>query len=62
MNSQIKTTQEVKVQSVYIPENWRKNQEIKGLGFLNWMAYTIQSIHYTDDQKVSDAVYKINNN
>ena len=60
MNTEINTTQEVKVQSVYIPENWKKNQEQKGLGYLNWMAYTIQSLHYTDDQKVSDAVNKIN--
>jgi hypothetical protein len=60
MNQEINTTQEVKVQSVYIPENWKKNQEQKGLGYLNWMAHTIQSLHYTDDQKVSDAVNKIN--
>ena len=33
MNTEINTTQEVKVQSVYIPENWKKNQEQKGLGY-----------------------------
>jgi hypothetical protein len=59
MNAQIETTQKLKVQSVYIPENWKNNQEQKGLGYLNWMAYTIKSLHYTDDQKVSDAVNKL---
>lgn len=56
MNSQIETTQEVKVQSVYIPENWKKNQEDKAMGFLNWMAFHIKSEQYVNDQEISDAL------
>jgi hypothetical protein len=60
MNTEINTTQEVKVQSVYIPENWKKNQEQKGLGFLNWMAYHIKSEKYINDQEMSDALLRLN--
>lgn len=60
MNSQIETTQEVKVQSVYIPENWKKNQEYKAMGFLNWMAFHIKSEQYVNDQEMSDAILKLN--
>jgi hypothetical protein len=56
--------QEVKetlqVQSVVIPENWKKNQEQKGLGFLNWMAYHIKSEKYINDQEMSDALLRLN--
>jgi hypothetical protein len=61
MDANTTTTQEVKTQSVYIPANWKKNQEQKSLGYLNWMAYTIKSTRYTDDQKVSDALLTFNN-
>jgi hypothetical protein len=61
MNTEINTTDAIRVQSVYIPENWKKNQEQKALGYLNWLAYKIQSVHYTDDQKVSDALLIFNN-
>lgn len=60
MNSQIETTQEVKVQSVYIPENWKKNREDKAMGFLNWMAFHIKSEQYVNDQEISDALLKLN--
>lgn len=60
MNSQIETTQDVKVQSVYIPENWKKNQEDKAMGFLNWMAFHIKSEQYVNDQEISDALLKLN--
>jgi hypothetical protein len=60
MDSKIETTQEVKVQSVYVPKNWEKNQDKKGLGYLNWLAYTIHSKHYTNDQKVSNALLTFN--
>jgi hypothetical protein len=60
MDSQINTTQEIKVQSAYIPANWKKNQENKAMGYLNWMAYTIQSKQYTNDQQVSDALLTFN--
>jgi hypothetical protein len=61
MDSQIETTQEIKVQSAYIPSNWKKNQDNKAMGYLNWMAYTIQSKEYANDQKVSDALLTFNN-
>lgn len=54
--NQPQEVQEIKVQSVFIPENWKANQENKSMGFLNWMAYTIQSKHYTNDQEMSDAL------
>lgn len=60
MDSQINTTQEIKVQSAYIPANWKKNQDKKSLGYLNWLAFTIQSKHYTNDQQVSDALLIFN--
>ena len=54
------TTQEVKTQSVYIPAQWKKNQEKQSISYLNWMAYTIQSKHYTDDQKISISLLTLN--
>jgi len=33
------------IQSVFIPEVWKKNQESK-LGFMSWMAYKVKSNHY----------------
>ena len=60
MDSQIETTQEIKVKSAYIPSNWKKNQDNKAMGYLNWMAYTIQSKEYANDQKVSDALLSFN--
>jgi hypothetical protein len=50
----------LQVQSVVIPENWKKNQEQKGLGFLNWMAYHIKSVKYINDQEMSDALLRLN--
>jgi hypothetical protein len=50
----------LQVQSVVIPENWKKNQEQKGLGFLNWMAYHIKSEKYINDQEMSDALLRLN--
>jgi len=61
MNQEINTPQEIKVQSAYIPSNWKKNQDNKAMGYLNWMAYTIQSKEYANDQKVSDALLTFNN-
>jgi hypothetical protein len=60
MENTIQETQEIKVQSAYIPANWKKNQENKAMGFLNWMAYGIQSKQYANDQKVSDALLTFN--
>ena len=60
MDSKIKTTQEIKVQSSYIPSNWKKNQDNKAMGYLNSMAYTIQSKEYTNDQQLSDALLTFN--
>ena len=59
--NQTQETQEIKVQNAYIPANWKKNQDNKAMGYLNWMAYTIQSKEYTNDQKVSDALLTFNN-
>lgn len=53
-------SENIKVQSVFIPENWKKNKDNKALGYLKWMAYTIQSKHYTNDQQVSDALLNFN--
>ena len=50
----------LQVQSVVIPENWKKNQENKPMGFLNWMAYHIKSEEYTNDLGMSDALLKLN--
>jgi hypothetical protein len=61
MENTIQETQEVKVQSAYIPSNWKKNQDNKAMGYLNWMAYTIQSKEYTNDQQLSDALLIFNN-
>jgi hypothetical protein len=61
MENIIQETQEVKVQSAYIPSNWKKNQDNKAMGYLNWMAYTIQSKEYTNDQQLSDALLIFNN-
>jgi hypothetical protein len=60
MNQEINTPQEVKVQSAYIPSNWKKNQDNKGLSYLNWLAYKVKSKHYTNDQRVSDALLTFN--
>ena len=60
MENIIQETQEVKVQSAYIPSNWKKNQDNKAMGYLNWMAYTIQSKEYTNDQQLSDALLTFN--
>lgn len=54
--NQPQEVQEIRVQSVFIPENWKANQDNKAMGYLNWMAYTIQSKQYTNDQQVSDAL------
>lgn len=54
--NQTQDVKEVKVQSAYIPQNWKANQDNKPMGYLNWMAYTIQSRQYTNDQRVSDAL------
>jgi hypothetical protein len=54
--NQPKEVQKVKVQSAYIPQNWKANQDNKPMGYLNWLAYTIQSRQYTNDQRVSDAL------
>jgi hypothetical protein len=59
--NQTQETQEIKVQSAYIPSNWKKNQDNKAMGYLNWMAYTIQSKEYTNDQQLSDALLIFNN-
>ena len=59
--NQTQETQKIKVQSAFIPENWKANQDNKAMGYLNWMAYTIKSTRYTDDQKVSDALLTFNN-
>jgi hypothetical protein len=56
MENIIQEVQQIKVQSVFIPENWKANQDNKAMGYLNWMAYTIQSKEYTNDQQVSDAL------
>jgi hypothetical protein len=61
MDSTTTTSTEVKTQSVYIPANWKKNQEQKAMGYLNWMAYTVRSVKYIDDQKTSDALLTFNN-
>ena len=58
--NQPQEVQEVKVQSAYIPQNWKDNQDNKPMGYLNWMAYTIQSRQYTNDQRVSDALLSFN--
>jgi hypothetical protein len=58
--NQTQETQEIKVQSAYIPSNWKKNQDNKAMGYLNWMAYTIQSKEYTNDQQLSDALLIFN--
>jgi hypothetical protein len=58
--NQTQETQEIKVQSAYIPSNWKKNQDKKAMGYLNWMAYTIQSKEYTNDQQLSDALLIFN--
>lgn len=59
--NQLQVSEEtLNVQSVFIPENWKANQENKAMGYLNWMAYTIQSKQYTNDQKVSDALLSFN--
>ena len=54
--NQPQEVQEIRVQSVFIPENWKANQDNKAMGYLNWMAYTIQSKEYTNDQQLSDAL------
>ena len=54
--NQTKEVQEVKVQSAYVPEGWKANQDNKAMGYLNWMAYTIQSKHYTNYQQLSDVL------
>jgi hypothetical protein len=56
----VEETPQIRVQSVVIPENWKKNQEQKGLGFLNWMAYHIKSEKYINDQEMSDALLRLN--
>ena len=61
MENIIQETKEIKVQSAYIPSNWKKNQDNKAMGYLNWMAYTIQSKEYTNDQQLSDALLIFNN-
>lgn len=43
---------DLKVSSVYIPENWIKNKETRRIGYLNWLCYTICSTHYVNDQRV----------
>ena len=58
--NQPKEVQEVKVQSAYIPQNCKANKDNKAMGYLNWMAYTIQSRQYTNDQRVSDALLSFN--
>ena len=54
--NQPQEVQEIRVQSAFIPENWKANQDNKARGYLNWMAYTIQSKEYTNDQQLSDAL------
>lgn len=49
-------TQEIRVQSVYIPENWLKNQERKSIAYLEWMANHIESVHYFNDNDMSKAM------
>jgi hypothetical protein len=58
--NQTQETQKIKVQSAFIPENWKANQDNKAMGYLNWMAYTIQSKEYTNDQQLSDALLSFN--
>jgi ABC-type sulfate transport system substrate-binding protein len=58
--NQTQEVQKIKVQSSYIPSNWKKNQDNKAMGYLNWMAYTIQSKEYTNDQQLSDALLTFN--
>jgi hypothetical protein len=59
--NQLQVSEEtLNVQSVYIPENWKKNQEDKSMAFLHWMAYHIKSVNYTNDQEMSDALLRLN--
>lgn len=56
----VEETQQIRVQSVYIPENWKKNQQDKPMGFLHWMAYHIKSEEYINDVEMSDALLRLN--
>lgn len=47
---------EIKTQSVVYPPNWEKKMEQKQLHYLNWMAYTIKNIHYTNNERIDVAL------
>ena len=51
---------DLKIKSVYIPESRKEIQKNKSMDFLNWMAYTIKSVHYCNDQQLSDALLTFN--
>lgn len=60
MNTEKNLSSDLKIKSVYIPESRKKIQKNKGMDFLNWMAYTIKSNHYTNDRQLSDALLTFN--
>ena len=49
----------LRVQSVVYPPNWVKNRENKAMHFLKWMV-KIQNIHYASQERMSNAIEKIN--
>jgi alcohol dehydrogenase YqhD (iron-dependent ADH family) len=60
MESNVKTPETtLRVQSVVYPPNWEKNRENKAMHFLNWMV-KIQNIHYSSQERMSNAIEKIN--
>lgn len=52
---------DLKIKSVYIPENRKKNQKNKSMDYLNWMAYTINSVHYCKDKSLDIGINIVNN-
>ena len=59
MTTSTESIEKLRVKSVYIPEKRKKEKEQKRLSFLNWMADTIKSTHYTNDRQLSDALLSI---
>jgi hypothetical protein len=51
---------DLKIKSVYIPESRNETQKNKSMDFLSWMAYTINSVHYCNDRKMSNALLTFN--
>jgi hypothetical protein len=56
MTTSTELIKELRVQSVCVPESRKHVQNNKSMDYLNWMAYTIKSVHYTKDQQLSDAL------